>query len=57
MVAEASAQKATGSAVLPTILIVDDSPTIRAVVNKALKSNFTNYPGIGRGGSLEYLEE
>ena len=39
--AEASAQKAVGSAVLPTILIVDDSPTIRAVVSKALKSNFT----------------
>ena len=39
--AQASAQKAAGSSVLPTLLIVDDSPTIRAVVTKALKRNFT----------------
>ncbi len=39
--AQASARKATGSAVLPTILIVDDSPTIRAVVTRALERNFT----------------
>jgi CheY-like chemotaxis protein len=37
----ASARNAAGSAVLPTILIVDSSPTIRAVVTRALDKNFT----------------
>jgi CheY-like chemotaxis protein len=36
----ASARKAAGSAVLPKILIVDSSPTIRAVVTRALDADF-----------------
>lgn len=39
--AQATARKTPGSAALPTILIVDDSPTIRAVVTRALEKNFT----------------
>jgi CheY-like chemotaxis protein len=37
----ASARKAAGSAVLPKILIVDSSPTIRAVVTRALETDFS----------------
>ena len=39
--AQASARKVAGSAVLPTILIVDDSATMRAVFARALERNFT----------------
>lgn len=39
--AETPARKAAGSVVLPTILIVDNSTTIRAKIARALDKNFT----------------
>lgn len=51
---EISVKPGSGTA-MPTILVVDDSPTIRAVVNKALGINFTIVQASDGDDAWDYL--